>query len=201
MTSLSLLVCSLLLGLWIFHVTFVRPSDLDRYRKYLRKQEAASSPKTLAATAQQRRQDVRKDIWFAQEDKSRLQYRIESQSSLLSLVPVDDKLELIENLSHIKCWMQEKIFLSPQSKQLMQQMRYLQANEGTYKYMSQQFDAHAVGLSLFQLPGQVLSTTIDPRAAFLRGVAQDVSFAVSGKNPQFKAHHFKASLRQELEGP
>jgi hypothetical protein len=51
-----------------------------------------------------------------------------------------------------------------------------------------------VALSLFRVPGVQLPTAIDPQAAFLRGVAQDVSFSIAGKATQFQAQRFKATL-------
>ena len=81
----------------------------------------------------------------------------------------------------------------------MQQMRFFEAEEGLYRYNLQQFLAQSVTLSLFHLPGHNLPTTVNTEKAFMKGLAQDVSFSVSGKTPQFQAKQFKATIRQDEE--
>ena len=89
--------------------------------------------------------------------------------------------------------MQDKLYL--EAEQPFQQVRYLEADEGTYRYTSQQFDASQVSLSLMRLAGHQLSFNYNSKDAFLRGIAQDVSFSISEGTPQFQAQQFKASLR------
>jgi hypothetical protein len=101
---------------------------------------------------------------------------------------------MIENLEGVNCWMQDKFFLSNGAP--MQQMRYFEADYGTYHYMNQQFLAKAVTLSIFRIPGMVLPYSLSPSEAFLSGIAQNVSFSVSGKTPQLQAQQFKASLKE-----
>ena len=60
-------------------------------------------------------------------------------------------------------------------------------------YASQEFLAQSVALSLYRLGGHELPKEMLAKP-FLKGIAEDVSFAVSGKSPQFKAKHFKAEL-------
>lgn len=81
----------------------------------------------------------------------------------------------------------------------MQQIRFLAAEDGLYRYTTQEFLAQSVALSLYRLEGHNLpkeTVTVKP---FLKGIADDVSFAVSGKNPQFQAKHFKAELNRSEE--
>ena len=156
---------------------------------------AAQTPTPFAAD--QKRLGVRKDIWFTQEDQSRLHFRIDSNSSTLTLLPQDDKVDMIENLEGVRCWMQDKLYMTATGP--MQQMRYFEAKTGTYQLTSQQFLAHAVHLSLFRLPGSVLPTLLNPKTAFLRGIADDVSFSVAGKSPQFQADRFRATLKPSQE--
>ncbi len=195
LSSLSFCFLALLWGLCIGHV---RDSDFAAYRKQKEKLEDASV-KNLAKTADQNRQGVVKEIHFAQEDNSRLQYRIESESSLLTLKPEGSRFDLIEKLENMRCWMQDKIEQTPSQDKAVQQMRYLEAEEGLYCYTVQQFLAQSVTLSLYRLEGKELPTNLAKHAPFLRGVAQDVSFAVTGKTPQFQAQHFKALLNQPSE--
>jgi hypothetical protein len=167
--------------------------------RLIKEQEEAASKKSLATTTHQNRKGVVKEIYFSQEDNTRLHYRIESDSSSLTLKPDGRKLDLIEKLEKIKCWMQDKLYIAAPGPKPMQQMRFLEAEDGIYRYASQQFLAQSVGLSLFRLPGHDLPDGLNREIPFMRGVAQDVSFSVSGKTPQFNALHFKALLSNQTQ--
>ncbi|MES2121974.1 MAG: hypothetical protein V4492_04250 [Chlamydiota bacterium] len=178
---------------WGYALVFVRPSDIAAIKKTIAEQQLASS-QSIVTTTEQKRTGVVKEIWFTQEDKSRLQYRIFSQSSLLTLKPDGKKFDLIEKLDNIQCWMQDKIYAANAGAGAAQQIRYFQAQEGLYRYHTQEFLAHSVALSLYKLGGQQLPQELGKAVPFLKGKADDVSFAISGKNPQFNAQHFKAEL-------
>jgi len=193
--------CLFLLGiftvLWGYFLFRVRSEDIALIKQKIAEQEIASST-TIFSTTQQQRKGVVKEIWFSQEDNSRLHYRIFSESSLLTIKPEGRSFDLIEKLEKIKCWMQDKLYEPNPGVGPMQQIRFLAAEEGLYRYTAQEFLAQTVALSLYRLGGHELPKEIASSKPFLKGIAEDVSFAVSGKSPQFKAKHFKAELR-ELE--
>lgn len=179
---------------WLFKLVYLFPSD------YKKLQEIKKMGKAVAQTVPDRkthqlRKGVRKDLWLAQQDKTRLHYRIDSKSSTLTLLPIEDKVDIIENLHQIQCWMQDKLY--NQGNSVMQQMRFFEADQGIYQYSTQRFSASTVTLSLFRLPGTGLPIALDPSRAFLRGIAQDVSFSVAGKTTQFQAQRFKATLSSQ----
>jgi len=198
-TLFSSLSLSILILIWIICFGYVRDSDYTTYRLQKEKQEDISV-KNLAQTVNQNRQGVVKEIHFTQEDNSRLQYRIESDASVLTLKPTGSRFDLIEKLEKMRCWMQDKVEHIPSQNKAMQQMRYLEASEGIYRYTAQQFLAQSVTLSLYRMEGSELPTNLVKYTPFLRGVAQDVSFALTGKTPQFQAQNFKALLNQPKEG-
>jgi hypothetical protein len=199
-TRLSLGGISLLLFFWILHLAWVKQSDLATYRSVVKEQQVIESgAKSLAQTVHQTRSGVRKDIWYAEQSRPRLHYKIVSERSILTLIPSErHKVDIVESLEKIQCWMQDKVYDDASQRKVMQQVRYFEANTGSYQYSTQQFLAHTVSLSLFRFPGQELPPAIDPAQAFLRGVAKDVSFSVSGKTPQFQAQNFKATLAKPL---
>jgi len=176
---------------WLFKLVYLTDADRVKYVKLLEAGRAVAKA-TKSEQTHQTRGGVRKDLWLSQEDHSRLHYRIESKSSVLTLLPIDDKVDIIENLQHIKCWMQDKLYT--QGDVVMQQMRFFEADQGIYQYSTQRFAANSVILSLFRVPGMQLPTTVDPSKAFLQGLAQDVSFSIAGKTTQFQAQKFKATL-------
>jgi hypothetical protein len=155
-----------------------------------KEQELAASRGTFSATSQ-KREGVRKEIWFSQDDHVRLHYRIESKGSLLTFIPKENKVDIIENLDKLKFWMQDKLYVNPE----MQEMRFLEADHGIYKMTAQEFFAETVSVSLFRIPGVNLPEKIDPKTAFLRGVSENIFFSISGKTPQFEAENFKASFK------
>ncbi len=197
-TLLSLVSFSLLTLCWVICFGHVRASDYGSYQAQKQNQQD-TSVKSLAQTTNQNRKGVVKEIYFTQEDQSRLHYRIESDSSVLTIKPEGSKFDLIEKLEKMRCWMQDKIELTGQGGSPVQQMRYLEAEEGVYRYTAQQFLAQSVALSLYRIQGSDIPNNLSPYKPFLSGIAQDVSFAVTGKTPQFKAQHFKASLNQQPE--
>jgi hypothetical protein len=183
---------------WTFFLAFPAPSDIKKYRlmKDAGKVTVATNPKQ---DSRQYRSGVRKDLWLSQPDQGRLHYRIDSASSTLTLIPEGDKFDIFENLHHLHCWMQDKLYT--QGETLMQQVRFFIADEGVYRFSSQQFTAQKVELALFRVPGNSLFTALDPKSAFMRGVAKGVSFAIAGNTPKFQAEHFKAQLIGQGEQP
>ena len=136
---------------------------------------------------------------MTQEDNTRLEYRIESERSLLTARPVGKKCDLVEKLEKIRCWMQDKILISTSGAAPMQQIRFFKAQEGTYCYSAQEFLAQTVALSLYRLPGETIPSQAINTPPFLQGIAEDVSFSVSGKNPQFHAQQFRAQFNRSPE--
>jgi hypothetical protein len=184
--------------LWVFNCSFTRQKDHARYRAFREKQHeiSQSSSELVSKHAYQTREGVRKDIWTAEANNVRMHYRIESRSSLLKLTPGNKKMELVENLSGIRCWMQDKLLLTNETKGVpLQQVRYLEADTGSYLYNTQQFEASSVSLFLLRLPGHTLTFDVGPKDAFLRGIAQNVSFVISDGTPKFQAQNFKASIK------
>ena len=181
---------------FLYEMSWMHSRDLGRYEEMVKERKLASSH--AHAPTNQHRKGVRKEIWFSQDDCSRLHYQIASEGSLLTLTPIKNKFEVVETLQGIKCWMQDKLYEENQTHTPMQQSRYIEAEEGHYRYTTQEFTANGVTLSLFHLEGHELPTEeVDENQAFLRGVATDISFLFSGKTPQFQAGHFQATMVKE----
>lgn len=162
-------------------------------QKYLRVD--AREPSSLLASTEQNRTSVVKEIYFTQEDNTRLHYRIASASSFLTLRPEKQRFVIDEKLQDIQCWMQDKLYYDPNRPGVpMQQVRFLEAKDGIYRYAAQEFLAQTVAISLCRMVGHDLPQSVRLPKPFLQGVADDVSFAVSGKVPQFNAHHFRALI-------
>ena len=191
-TKLSTLAIGILSVFVLTYITWVRKEDLSSYLRSKSEQEQIAK-QPLFSTAKQNRKQVRKDIWFSQENLTRLQHRIDSSSSVLILQPTGRSIEVVEQLCGVHCWMQDKLYTLSDTP--MQQVRFIEAEEGIYRYRLQNFVANQVTLSLFRLPGSLLPTDLSKEHPFLKGNAKDITFTISGNTPQFQAQNFKATLK------
>ncbi len=189
-TALALFV--LCLGtFWLF--AWPKKNDRSSYRAFAsQSRQMAANPSSIC----QNRLKVCKDIWFAEENNQRLHYRIESASSSLILEPKGRKIDVIERLEQMRCWMQDKLVAGATQRDVTQQTRYFTAREGTYHFLTQQLIAEKATLSLYRMPGDTLPEIghmpqYDP---FLSGEAQKIALSVAGNAPKFQAYDFKASL-------
>lgn len=181
---------------WIYQTTCYQPSDAKTYETMVSQREIASS-QSYVPTNQSRKQ-VRKDIWFSQDDCARLHYQIASKGSLLTLTPVKNRFEIVETLDGIRCWMQDKLIKDGIEQEPFQQARYIEAENGVYRHTTQEFIASGVTLSLFRMPGHKLpQQTPNTDDAILSGIARNISFHFGGKTPQFQAVDFNATLERE----
>ncbi len=199
-TRFSSLFLGLLVVAWGLTFATVGERDVQLMKQTIENQKVAKST-TALSTTQQWRKGVKKEIWFSQEDRSRLHHRICSETSTLTIVPEGNRLDFIERLENISCWMQDKLIAPSMTTHSSQQLRFLKANEGFYHYSSQEFLAQSVDLSLYKLEGDQLPERLPKIKPFLKGVAKDVTFAVSGKTSQFKAEQFKAEFSTLEEKP
>lgn len=194
-------ICTLFLllifcGVWGYFIVIMHPSDVEKYQKMIENKEIASS-NAFSPTYQERKQ-IYKDIWFAQDEQIRLHYQIACKNSFLTLTPIKNKFELVENLEGIKCWMQDRLFENDKDNSLTQQARYIEAKSGIYRHSSHEFLANDVTLSLFRLAGHHLpKEPVNKKEAILQGIAHDISFYFSGKTPHFQANQFEATMVKE----
>lgn len=192
----------LLLGLLgvILWATFgrVRAEDVAHMRALFTEKNWIKSGKALS-TSEQHRLGVVKDLFVVQDNAERLHHRICSEHSTLTLVPQGHRIELIEKLEHLRCTMQDKLIPSSSPAGRMQQVRFLEADEGFYFSSSRTFSAHAVHLSLYRLGGHQLPEALPPLAPFLKGIAKEVSFSLSGRSPELKAEGLRAEFARQEE--
>lgn len=146
-----------------------------------------------------KRKNVQKDMWLTQDNGQRFHYRLCSDLSVLNLVSLNNKWEIVEELKGITGWMQEKLYFVDEKP--WQQIRYLSAEKGFYSYSSHYFEADSVFLSFYRLPFHNLPVSIPSKySPSLEGKASQVSLTIEGSNPRLKAKHFEAlvaSLKNE----
>jgi hypothetical protein len=155
------------------------------YMAFVRTPPSTKLPQAMNSLSRsvQTREKVRKDIWLTAPTTGRLHHRIESDRSLVTLNPKGESIEVLEHLFGVRCWIQEKNGL-----------RFVLAEEGTYKYNTQSFQAQDVLLSLYKIPQGILPTRLESYTPFLRGHADSITFSLQSGQPRFEAFHFQASL-------
>lgn len=143
----------------------------------------------------QMRSGVSKDLWISEKGEKRLHHHIESPRSILTAIPHKNRIELVEQMVGMKCYFQEKI--EQENGEMVQTIRYIESEEGTYRYTDHNFDAHSVFLALYRAPGESLTTQLNTKDAYLKGVAEEVTLSLSEGSPNFHAEKFKAQIRPQ----
>ena len=181
-TLLTFIFLALLSGLIFFGVMMPKNTSF--------KKADPSLPKSrLTMPSRQIRLGIQKDFWIA-TPQDRLHHRLTSPKSVLITSPHQKHFELVEKLEEMECHLQEKI----SKKEQTQQVRFIKSHFGTYYYSNQCFEADQVHLALFHLPGNQLETRIDPKLAFLKGIAHKVFLSFSDHKPHFHAEKFQAHI-------
>lgn len=175
----------------------LRPKDRFAYDRYVSLNSAQRARHALEIhPATQHREQVQKDFWIPQGHQ-RQHLRILSQQSELVLHERKGKLEAVEKLRGLECWLQEigasGSILKKNALNESQFLRHLTAEEGCYFYPSHHFLAQSVQLQFFRLSGFILPESVDLDLAFLSGTAAEASFSACGKGPTFTAQHLHAS--------
>lgn len=173
-------LATFLLGWWV-----VKPNPNDE-REY---QELLNPSSSHHNTSTQRRKMVRKDMFMADKGR-RLHTRIESDESELMITHEVPDAELAEEMKVITCMMQEELRDHPSSSQVV---RFIEAEQGTYYYSRNLFEADDVFLFRYMLPGHRLVNSLESYSPVMKGQAKKVSLTF-GKDIHFTAKQFKAVL-------
>jgi hypothetical protein len=135
-----------------------------------------------------------KDLWIAQNGE-RLHHHLENLSSTLTIIPGKDGFEFIENMDHVRCWIQEKVFALPPH----QKIRYFKSTNGMYFYKQHQLIVQDVVLAVYEQNGTELVKEIQPSLLLFKGKAKEASFNITGNKVDFFASHFEAILEDDLK--
>ena len=188
-TFIGYVLIAIITLVWGSFFLRIRPIDKSKVLNLL---EREMQSKTGFLSVSQKRLKVTKDIWFSQDDNSRLHHRIKSKSSLLVLKPHGEKLKLIEELNQIHCLMQERIYYNNELP--MQQVRLLKASSGEYHFSEKQLLSQGVSISIYKLNTHSLPQEILSTLPIFSGNAENISLTTSGKTPEFQAKGFMAHI-------
>ncbi|MBI5274616.1 MAG: hypothetical protein HY860_06150 [Chlamydiales bacterium] len=154
----------------------------------------SAHPTVEAQVCHQKRSMGTKDLWTV-EDGSRLHHHLENLSSTLTIIPGKHGLEVIENMDHIRCWMQDKVFLSPPH----QKIRYFKSTHGMYFYKQHELHIQDVLLAMYEQNGIELVKEIQPSLLLFKGKAKEASFNITENKVDFFASHFEAVFEEDIQ--
>lgn len=164
-TFLLIGVCSA--ASYLYHVK-VRPETEEQYGVLLRESAELRAKSALEnEPAHQSRHRVQKDIWAIKEGQ-RVHVRLKSAHSELEISQKKEKLEAVERLEELCCWVQDEVDL----KENAQQVRMLTADTGTSYFPSYRMGAQNVKIAFFRVPGLEIPSSLEGIEPFLKGSAQ-----------------------------
>lgn|SRR3990167_7018614 len=168
----------------------IRP-DLETaasYQKLTAESKDLCSQKALEKEpARQMRKNVQKDIYTVAGSERR-HFRLRSEGSELILTQKKEKIDAVEKLERLECWIQDEI----DPKKNLQEVRYFTSDSGIYYFPSNRFLTDSIDLAFFHLAGSDFPDSFIDAAPYLTGVATEVQFTATDKIPKFTANHLRA---------
>jgi hypothetical protein len=130
---------------------------------------------------------VQKDVYTI-DGAERRHFRLRSEGSELILTQKKEKIDAVEKLQKLECWIQDAI--DPKNK--TQEVRYFTSDSGIYYFPSHRFLTDSIDLAFFHLYGDDFPASFSESEPYLTGVATDVQFTATDKIPKFTAYHLRA---------
>jgi hypothetical protein len=228
--SILLLVSGALVAVSLVHVTMGDMNDFTELLALRRR-----NPQDNASiSSNQDRKTVSKDILIC-ENPYRLHFRLQSAESSLLMNNLQDKIEVIENMTDLHGLMQEVLYyVMPDGREViadnegtfrlrsasknsssksqifdwdptwqpMQEVRFFEAERGSYNYSTRLFQASEVYMVRFRVAGHDLDRELEPELLqkwegleeTFAGTAESVEFFFGGKEPALRAKHLKATV-------
>lgn len=124
-----------------------------------KKQRVISRIDDRTYVAKQKRDNLNKEIWF-NKGKNRLQAYLTGKTSEMIFKQTGGEKEILEHLSNVECYIQEKIYTKPDNTP-WQEVRYIKALDATFCYHTNTLIANKVEVKLYSRPGHKLDKSFD----------------------------------------
>jgi len=171
--------------------TSVNDNDYKNYEKTINKKNKLEASSNIIEKTYQKRVDVEKNIWIPKKN-DRTVIKMTSPFSELYLGNRKNKIELIEKLKDIKCYVQENTNDNSQVK-------LFTSEEGIYFFPKHQFSSDKIKIYFFSLKQNEPFNDIPLSRAFFNADAKDFSFLISQNQYYMNAKSFKANLHSSKE--
>ncbi len=194
-----LILCFGFTLLQMFHVS-------SRNRRKYAKMLLSMQPVSVDKYGSTRRNKVKKDLWVEKEE-GLFHYLLVSGDSILHLNQNQQaKTHAVEEMDDITCYLQQKkYYLDPQGQEVdgkgeaRQQVCILKIASGKYHYLHNHFLGDNVLISIYDLPGHELSTSIETGKQLLGGTCDNIKFSLDEQNPNLRTHNLKAQIYTQQE--
>lgn len=160
-----------LVGWWIMHF---EPSDMEELKQIVQESNGHVREGGLTTYCQQLREGVEKELFHRENVTKRIS--IKSRESELYLFKKEKDVEVIEELSHVVCVAQEKLFVSKEGKP-KQIVQTIEADRATYDYTTSILTAKDATLKKYELSGHALPP-LPTQNPLMVGKAKDVTITV-----------------------
>lgn len=187
---------------WIFQA--VKEKDQSAYLRLMEQTDIERAESAMTYKAQQTRFNVHKHFLFV-KNHQRLQACLRSRSSELVISQQGHQGEMVEHFKQMTCQMQEAlVYVDPHIKEnkasstiAKQYVRYVEADEASYHYDTQQLFAQQALLSRYILAGHDLVSSFKQFNPFMKGKASSVELILNSEQPAFKARGFEGFWHSE----
>ena len=122
---------------------------------------------------------------------------LKSPRSILTAIPNGNRIELVETDDR------DEVFIFRKNSRLKEE-RFIQkypvsrVRRGNLSvYRSLLLMLIVFFLALYRLPGEALTTYLDTKDAYLKGIAENVTLSFAEGSPDFHAEKFKAHIRAQ----
>lgn len=205
----------LFLFLSLITVTYVQlfnVSEKDRFRYFKLMEEsnpsACDKSKKASYTASQKRQKIRKDVYYTANGNLMHLLLTSNDAVLLFNQKQEGPSYLVEEMKDVKCYMQEELFYVdargdrveikgniPKGIKPMQLVRYCKTDNASYCYQTKLLTSSDVFIARYLAPGHTIeSVHFENLAPVMQGTAEAVEFSLGGKELAFKAEKLKAKF-------
>jgi hypothetical protein len=209
MVVFFLFFAAVTVSIWWSHVR-IRPKDRLNHQCFAKRDSVRYDYHALEThPITQHREGVQKDIWISQNG-GRRHLRILSRQSEVTFHEENHKVNAVEKLQNLECWLQDDPatsccipgYLPDIAKGSdMQLVRCFRASEGSYFYPSHSFITKKASMLFFRLPGHDLPQLVDESLAFFTGTASEIHFSACDIPPTFVAQHLHATFDSPRRSP
>ena len=219
--TLVLTLGALALG---YHLSHLTSKDKTHFQKLMRSSDPSRDESAESYRAHQERQDVTKDIWYANNNK-RLRIHLSSENSEIILQLHNEHSEVTEHMTDVRGIIQEELYyVLPDGKELlvddegkllfrsppegssgvwegdigklipMQRVTTLVAAEASLNYRTQIFVAQTVDLTKYEVVGHELPDVLSGESPTMKGKAKVLELFMQDGEPAMRARQLKATL-------
>jgi hypothetical protein len=202
----SILLGSLCFLLLTLHLLDVKPKDIRYYRKLMDVSSNKKAPQNIdQSSSKQYSEKLSKEIWVSTKHQ-RQQILLVSEGADLDFIKHKDKIEVVENMTKVKIWVQEELFYVDDngekikdeqavSQHPMQQILILESNNASYYWKTRLIVAKKADITRFISPSHSLrESLLKKEDLIMKGKAKLATLSFKDKKIAFNARHLKAKF-------